>query len=588
MSDDAKPPFPLRGVGDTLGDLARRVGDFVSGVSDSVTLPELVRTALDEAETLSGQGAHAQADELLRAAMLEEQETCTCSMRSPRSRWRRTPSASCSSQSPSPPTIQSAPPRVGRSRAHRPRARRRRASAQQVRRARRAAPPSHRRTRRRFERMTHVVAARAYARLGRHRRAAHELLSARGRMDDRADPRLEAHVLKLGVHVLLAEDRVGEAEHWISELERLTQTDVETEGGTSDAPSQDHAARRDDARVLELASLKRTLVHPTEAQVRVAVMSAPVDLARALALAHLRDAPERLERQRLGVVPAAWGAERRRTAGERGRRRRDPSPPGPRRRAPETGEDASLDELAFAALALQRVETADLEALVDDEHVSEELVLARLQRAAPGDALTSSWISAGAPARLRRHRDVGGVRGPDEVSPLRQGPSRARLLATHRALTLARWCQHHDRPDEASEHLLSALIEDPSCAEAAARLGALHGDAPLVILRARSTAPPRSSRGSQPGGRRPHPPPRRAATDGHGGAGAARSAVDHRGHGRVLLGQELLVNAGPVWPHRRLPRRAPSTSSDAETCRGRESTPMGRYRARRTADRPLA
>ena len=480
MSDDAKPPFPLRGVGDTLGDLARRVGDFVSGVSDSVTLPELVRTALDEAETLSGQGAHAQADELLRAAMLERagdvhllHALAAIQVEAHALGVVREPIAFPAD----------APERAAASRAllgaltaleHDDVER----ALEQVRRARRAAPPSHRRTRRRFERMTHVVAARAYARLGRHRRAAHELLSARGRMDDRADPRLEAHVLKLGVHVLLAEDRVGEAEHWISELERLTQTDVETEGvDVRTLRARIYAARRDDARALELASLKRTLVHPTEAQVRVAVMSAPVDLARALALAHLRDAPERLERQRLwalsqlrgvlsGGEPLGSGV-----ADDVIRALRDRAAALPRRRGVPR-------QLAFAALALQRVETADPDSLVDDEHVSEELVLVCPARRARRRA-DVQLISAGAPARSGDTATSEVFAGPTSQPP--PPGSLPRPPARHPPRPRpGRWCST-GRPDEASEHLLGA--HRPVLRQAAARLRALHGDARCATSR---------------------------------------------------------------------------------------------------------
>ncbi|MGB1698494.1 MAG: dynamin family protein [Nannocystaceae bacterium] len=482
MSSNEKPLGPRISVGDALGGIARRVGEFVSGVSDTVTLPEVVRAALAEGATLQQQGMCDQAREIYLAALLERPDDpilldalATCWIEARLFHQQHFDAPTFPAHDPS--RYAASQGLVAATQAHESGDFER--CLERVRKARRAPKSGTRRIRTVANRCGHILAAYAYATMGRPRRAAHEVLSARATIDEETHLRVHAHVLRLGVHVMLAEGRLEEAEHWTNELERVTQGAPDFEEIVRATRARIASVRGDRAGALALSRLDDAGLDPSAAQVRVALVSGTPAQAQRVALNHLRAAPGEVERQRLWALAHVMGVD-----GEENPHADDILRALYERAAglPIAARGPSVDEYAFISLILDRCDAETLTTLLDGPPGSEETVLALL-RAREGDpSALSEWVSAGPPARLRRHREFGGHRGPDEVSPLRDGPTRARMLATHRALVLATWTLANDRREEAAELLVRALIEDPRSRRAAAMLGALSTSQTVTTL----------------------------------------------------------------------------------------------------------
>ncbi len=482
MPSNEKPTGPLISVGDALGGIARRVGEFVSGVSDTVTLPEVVRAALAEGSILQQQGMCQEAQERYLAASLERPEDlvlsqalvgCWMEARLFHSQPLKVPTFPAD-DSPRWATIRDL---VSATQAHQNSEHER--CLELVRKARRAQKIGPRAVRRVLDRGAHILAAHAYASLGRPRRAAHEVLSARGTIDDSTNLRVHARVLALGVHVMLAEGRYEEAEHWTSEFERVTQGAALFEPEARELRARLGSVRGQHRDALALVDIQKAGIDPSSAHVRVGLLSGDADQARRVSLAYLRGAPADMDRQRLWALAHLRGDE----AGDnpcaqdilKALYERASS-------LPIAARAPYVDEYAFVALVLDRCDRDALSALLQGPPSSEETVLAYLRACDEDPSALDDWVSNGPPARLRRHREFGGHRGPDEVSPLRDGPSRARVLATHRALILAKWTLSRDRREEAAELLVRALIEDPTSRQAAAMLGALSANQAINSL----------------------------------------------------------------------------------------------------------
>ncbi len=482
MSTNEKPVGPRISVGDALGGIARRVGEFVSGVSDSVTLPEVVRVALAEGAALQQQGSCLDAREVYLAALLERPDEpvlshalATCWMEARLFHQQHFEAPAFPTEDPSRwAAIQSL---VAAAQAHHNGESER--CLEQVRKARRAPKISPRGVRRVADRCAHLLAAHAYASLGRPRRAAHEVLSARGTVDDSTNLHVRAGVLRLGVHVMMAEGRYEEAEHWAAEFERITHGAAPFDRDLHELRARLCSVRGDHGNALALVNLNKAGIDPSSAQVRVGLLSGDPDQARRISLAYLRGAPADIDRQRLWALAHLKGA-----GGEDNPHAGDILKALYERAAslPVAARAPYIDEYAFVALMLDRCDHEALGTLLKGPPSSEETVLASLRSCDEDPSALDEWVSPGPPARLRRHREFGGHRGPDEVSPLRDGPSRARVLATHRALILAKWTLARDRREEAAELLVRALIEDPSSRQAAAMLGALSSSQAITSL----------------------------------------------------------------------------------------------------------
>jgi GTP-binding protein EngB required for normal cell division len=476
---EREPPgaSSLRSVGNVLGDLARRVGDLVAEVSDTVTLPEAVRQALAEARRRRFDGDWTGSDAILDAALAERPDDPHLHGARPLGRihamitGEQPPNGPARGEPTEPPSPALAHLLAG---AERLAADEPATALDALRRASRTAGErSSPEERRELRWLIDVGSARAHAALGDRERAIRDLHKARLGAPPELGTEPRRRLLELGAQLLLAEDRLLEAERWLTAIAPPS----DAAGATEILPTSARAvaariaaARGDSAAALAWVDTLEPGPRTVAARLRVGLCASPPTADVDVALAHLRDDPRDPERLRLWALVelARWPAldpGNRAVRGVLDALRAALSAAPPRLRA------AHRQELALAALQADALEPSDLLAEQPGESPEPpgpEAFLWQLRRRIAHAEDVGDAFEHG---RVRLPPDLERPAGPDEISPLRD--PRRRHLPAQAALAEAEWALARGQAAEAEQALVRALVVDPQLARAAALMRGL-------------------------------------------------------------------------------------------------------------------
>lgn len=324
--------------------------------------------------------------------------------------------------------------------------------------------------------LVHLLGALAQLARGEDERALRELHKARSRLPAEVGAPLREIVLRHGVMLLLAADRIPDAETWgLDALRRNEKSPL-----TQSLLARVYAAKGDKVGAhAMLDELSDDTSHDlTRLHVGIGVgLPDDQDGLGTIALRYLQAASEDPKRRRIWALAelvrrdadadaddedddddddddAAWPAEVVAALAEAAKA------------APAGARDRYLAELAHVALRLD-AEASVVHELVDerlrrDEGTAPEelrIVRARKSIAAGEDAMAD--FVAGAAVRFRADPDVGGVHGPDPLSPVRNSDLRHALLSSQRALAGAELAIARSQKDLAQDLLVEALVQWP-------------------------------------------------------------------------------------------------------------------------------
>ena len=323
---------------------------------------------------------------------------------------------------------------------------------------------------------------------GEEDRALRELQKARARLPENLGPHLRTRLIREGVELLLAADELADAELWLLDALSTDQNDRMAR----DAMARVLAAKGD--RIGAHAMLEKLEGDPTLDYTRlyvgltVGLPPEEPDTLGELAMRLLQSAPQDPGTRRLWALASI--AEK---TGADGSLELEPAmhkdvldallvsaeaaPPGTRNRY--------LQEVAHVALRLENFDAAILEVVEkalarEDIAAPEELRLLRARhRIASNDVDMDEDFVAASPPRFRAEPGVGGIAGPDPLSPVRDPDRRDAVLASQRALASAELCIHRGDTDLAQDLLVDSLIEFPGQRRARRLLAELssHGTA---------------------------------------------------------------------------------------------------------------
>lgn len=479
MADE--PKNPLRTVGSALEGLAKRVGALVAEVSETVTLSEANRKLLTAArehraegrpqqalETLAGvEGIDALEDAVLQGSVcLSLAHLALLGQVPPEPEWladRPKGDSRIGTHELAVAAILLSQDKADK-------------ALDELRRAFRGTAKVAVQERDEFTFLAHLVGLQGYAALGDRERAIREAHKARSSALDTADSRLLRIVRTSGFGLLLEDDQLVEAEHWLTssrEVSGNTATTAAEPDELEAACLARLAAVRGDqigARsLLERAESGR--MGPVGAEVALLVESP--ERAQADALAYLQQDASDPKRLRLWALAQArsWTGE--------GIHNTDgvfEALLAAARAAPKSLVGAHAAELAHISLRASDFSRADaiLNLAKQHEALGRELSLLRIRRALEtGERRTvEGEFAPGPPVSLRLTDDLGTAHGPDHLSPLRNAGLRERVVAAHRAVAVAQFVREDD-PGAAADALVEALIEDPELPAARAAMQTL-------------------------------------------------------------------------------------------------------------------
>jgi len=509
-----RPPWAA--VGSALGGIARRVGELVSDVSETVTVAERTRESLARAERLRDAGRELEALDVIVSARAERPDDsllvagakltwCWAQIfgrtdqqfgldRLATAAERRAPADDESGQrtgratDPLVETVDDLAAAVLELRGDRPDG-----ALDAVRRASRGKEPWLRSERAAYRMVLHTVAAKTLSSLGLRDRAIREVQRARAAAGPEPGPGVRATLIRLGTSLLLADGRAGQAERWLEDLQAGAGSgdDEGPPSAPTDPELQAFRARiyaaRGDAFRAEAALEDLDDSAFLESKVRVALVVGNPEQAGRRALGWLQRKPDEPTRQRLWALSQfrSWrtGPVNPRAALP-GRDDVLSALVGAAEAVPEHLRRDHLQELAQVVLYADAFDhpAAELATSIKDE--TEEVHLLRIRLGIARGRDVSEAFVAGPPPRLRRGRDLGGPYGPDEVSPLRDAEFSARTSGCQRQLALAEWSIARGRRDDAGDALVHALVEDPDSRTAARLLAALSPARPEPRLEA--------------------------------------------------------------------------------------------------------
>ncbi len=328
--------------------------------------------------------------------------------------------------------------------------------------------------------LTHLLAALAQLARGEEDRALRELHKARSRLPAEMGTPLRDIVLRHGVMLLLAADRIPDAETWGLDALRRNEKSALAQS----LVARVYAAKGDKVGAhAMLDELSDDTAHDlTRLYVGICV-GLPDDQADlgTIALRYLQGDSDDPARRRIWALAELV----RRDADDDGTDDDDDEPTAAAwpaevvaalaqaaKAAPAGSRDRHLAELAHVALRLDAADAEAVRELVDarlrrDEGTAPEelrIVRARRRISAGEDALAD--FVAGPTVRFRADPDVGGVRGPDPLSPVRNPDLRHALLSSQRALAGAELATSKGQSDLAQDLLVEALVQWPRNARA--------------------------------------------------------------------------------------------------------------------------
>lgn len=485
--DQGKPRSGLRSVGDALGGWARRVGELVAEVSGSPVVPEELREPLEQARRLrlSGDLSAAQASlhglvesnpgqpHLRYALGLTFTHDLVMGGRPLRPLADVIAALAEDELGPTPRHLLQG--------AHDLFSDRPEPALDALRRATRTLGDVPKRDAQETRLLVHLLAGLAQLQRGEQDRALRELHKARTQLPPELGPPLRSLLLRRGVTLLLAADQVLEAERWVDEA---------LEHDESDALARELRVRVLAAKGDEQGSqalLERLGDEPALDATRLLVgltVGLPDDGGDDLgtvAMRHLQAAPSDPEHRR------AWALTQLRQAqaegsdlADRADLRRDvvQALADAVQAAPKGVRDRYLQELAHVALRLDwfppPVRDPILDRLRREEGTApEELRLVRARHRIAGGEDSREDFQPGMPPRFRADPELGGIAGPDPMSPVRDPDLRSAVLASQRALAAAERCQRDGQEELAQDLLVEALIEQPGLPRASRMLAEL-------------------------------------------------------------------------------------------------------------------
>jgi GTP-binding protein EngB required for normal cell division len=315
--------------------------------------------------------------------------------------------------------------------------------------------------------LAHLLSALAQLARGEEERALRELHKARSRLPATMGAPIRELVLRHGVMLLLAADRIPDAETWARDALRRDEKSPLAQA----LVARVYAAKGDKVGAQAmLDELSDDNAHDlTRLYVGLGVgLPDDQDPLQTVALRYLQADSSDPARRRVWALV------------ELSRRDADVGTPfdagvaqeiltalaDAAEHAPAGSRDRHLAELAHVALRIDatapRVATL-IEARLDRDAgtAPEELRIFRARRriAAGADAIEDFIV--GPPLRFRADPDVGGVHGPDPLSPVRDADLRHSIRASQRALAGAELSLRSDQRDAAQDLLVEALIEWP-------------------------------------------------------------------------------------------------------------------------------
>ena len=305
---------------------------------------------------------------------------------------------------------------------------------------------------------------------GQEDRALRELHKAKSRMPEGAMPHLRAVLLRQGVELLLGADQLVAAEQWLAEALRIDEKDRLAR----EAMARVQAAKGD--RVGAHATLEKLEGDPaldyTRLYVGLTVGLPPEepDSIGDLAMRLVQAAPNDRAMRRvwaLATIAARTGDDGVIDLPEPMRAEVLAALADSARHAPPATRDRYLQELAHVALQLECFDDVVVSAIEarlakGDALAPEELRLVRARhRVATEDPEMSADFLTSTPIRFRADPELGGLTGPDPLSPVRDPDRREAVLASQRALAAAELCVHRGQIDAAQDLLVDALVEFP-------------------------------------------------------------------------------------------------------------------------------
>ncbi|TPV95288.1 MAG: hypothetical protein B7733_10560 [Myxococcales bacterium FL481] len=508
MAEPPVTPSRNRGLGASLGgafeSLARRVSNVVAEVSETVSIPEPIRRAIEQARQARSVGEHARAEQLLEQARQDHGDhralTNAVTLTRVAQAWFDPTSVSL-------PKPSGDPDASGRAVGHLVAASGELEAGQaqpaldELRRAVNDLSRISESDRNEVAFLIHAGRARAYELIGAGDRRLRELRKAQARLAP-GDTGAYRWLVQAGTSAFLEQDRADAGHEWLSSLRgRRVAHQSAREPTPPDGPAQPAAETNPDLLAFEReafvrlataredrASVTALLDQPgfapgPELRVDVALLTDPsaalelaqrlrqerpndVDLGRIWALARLASPEPTDSTERVAVLEALLAYA-------------EAQPPA---RRPICGQ-----ELAHVALTLEdwspRVRRAVDDIARDNPRAPREigLYLARAH-AETGEETDAPPFLALDSDDLAFAMETDEFAGPDERSPLRDVVTRFRVLAGQQHLLAARSAMKHQQPARASAALVDALSEDPGLHLAEQWLGDLAQPAPIDNL----------------------------------------------------------------------------------------------------------
>lgn len=318
--------------------------------------------------------------------------------------------------------------------------------------------------------LTSLLAGLTQLARGEEDRALRELYKAKARLPDALVPHLREVLIQRGVELLLAADEIADAELWLLDALRHDEKDrrareamarvLGAKGDRLGAHTMLEKLEGDPALDLTRLYVGLTVGLPKEEPDSIGelamrlVQAAPDDAMTrrlwalaAVAEKTLEDGSVELEDgMQTSVLDALLAAAE---------------------VAPKATRDRYLQETAHIALRLACLHPPMIDVIMkrlsrDDATAPEELRIVRARhRIATGDAEMSEDFVTGTPPRFRADPGVGGIAGPDPLSPVRDPDRRDAVLASQRSLAAAELCIHRGQTDVAQDLLVDSLIEFP-------------------------------------------------------------------------------------------------------------------------------